>query len=206
MHSHFTEKPEEQIFAKGMNAGPGAATGKIVLNSETAVDIHNADPGAAIILVREETNPDDLAGMLASKGVLTSRGGRTSHAALVARQFGIPTICGCSELKINYKSRTVTANGKTLLEGDWISIDGSDGVVYTGNLKTDPATETKEAAALMQWADSFRKLKVRANADTPDQATEAVTLGAEGIGLCRTEHMFLGDRVPAGPKAHTCRP
>jgi pyruvate,orthophosphate dikinase len=196
MHPRFTEKPEEQILAKGMNAGPGAATGKIVLDSKTATEIQNADPGATIILVREETNPDDLAGMLASKGVLTSRGGRTSHAALVARQFGVPTICGCSELQIDYKKRTVTANGITLREGDWISIDGNDGVVFTGNLKTEPATEIKEVAALMEWADSFRKLKVRANADTPDQAAEAIKLGAEGIGLCRTEHMFLGDRVP----------
>lgn len=195
MHPRFTEKPEEQILATGMNAGPGAATGQIVLDSKKAIEIHNADPGAAIILVREETNPDDLAGMLASKGVLTSRGGRTSHAALVARQFGIPTICGCSELQIDYKKRTVAANGITLREGDWISIDGNDGVVFTGNLKTEPATEVREIAALMEWADSFRKLKVRANADTPAQAAEAVILGAEGIGLCRTEHMFLGDRV-----------
>ena len=195
MHPRFTEKPEEQILTTGMNAGPGAATGQIVLDSKKAIEIHNADPGAAIILVREETNPDDLAGMLASKGVLTSRGGRTSHAALVARQFGIPTICGCSELQIDYKKRTVAANGITLREGDWISIDGNDGVVFTGNLKTEPATEVREIAALMEWADSFRKLKVRANADTPDQAAEAVILGAEGIGLCRTEHMFLGDRV-----------
>ena len=140
----FTEKPEEQILATGMNAGPGAATGQIVLDSKKAIEIHNADPGAAIILVREETNPDDLAGMLASKGVLTSRGGRTSHAALVARQFGIPTICGCSELQIDYKKRTVAANGITLREGDWISIDGNDGVVFTGNLKTEPATDCRD--------------------------------------------------------------
>jgi len=114
----------------------------------------------------------------------------------VARQFGVPTICGCSELQIDYKKRTVAANGITLREGDWISIDGNDGTVFTDNLKTEPATEVEEVAALMEWADSFRKLKVRANADTPDQAAEAVILGAEGIGLCRTEHMFLGDRVP----------
>ncbi len=196
MHPRFVETPEELVFAKGMNAGPGAATGKIVLNSETAVDIQAADPGAAIILVREETNPDDLAGMLASKGVLTSRGGRTSHAAIVARQFGIPTICGCGDLKIDSHAGSVTAGGKTLREGDWISIDGSEGVVYADRLETEPATETGEVAALMQWADTFRKLKVRANADTPEQATEAVALGAQGIGLCRTEHMFLGERVP----------
>lgn len=196
MHPRFVEKPEEKIFVKGMNAGPGAATGKIVFDSQKAAEIQNVDPGAEIILVREETNPDDLAGMLASKGVLTSRGGRTSHAALVARQFGVPTICGCSELAINSKKATVTANGITLREGDWISIDGSDGIVFTGKLETEPATAIEEISALMEWADSFRKLKVRANADTPDQATEAIKLGAEGIGLCRTEHMFLGDRAP----------
>ncbi|MFL2553983.1 MAG: pyruvate, phosphate dikinase [Candidatus Rariloculaceae bacterium] len=196
MHPRFVEKPDEKIFVKGMNAGPGAATGKIVFDSQKAAEIQNVDPGAEIILVREETNPDDLAGMLASKGVLTSRGGRTSHAALVARQFGVPTICGCSELQIDSKKATVTANGITLREGDWISIDGSDGIVFTGKLKTEPATAIEEISALMEWADSFRKLKVRANADTPDQATEAIKLGAEGIGLCRTEHMFLGDRAP----------
>jgi len=196
IHPHFIEKPKEQILATGMNAGPGAATGKIVFTSKKAVEIHDANPGAPIILVREETSPDDLAGMLASKGVLTSRGGRTSHAALVARQFGIPTICGCSALQIDDKTGTMTIGEKLLCEGDWISIDGSSGVVYSGNLETKPATEMGETAALMQWADSFRKLKIRANADTPDQAAEAVRLGAEGIGLCRTEHMFLGDRVP----------
>ena len=196
IHPHFTEKPKEQILATGMNAGPGAAAGKIVFTSKKAAEIHDANPGTPIILVREETSPDDLAGMLASKGVLTSRGGRTSHAALVARQFGIPTICGCSALQIDDKAGTMTIGEKLLCEGDWISIDGSSGVVYSGNLETKPATEMGETAALMQWADSFRKLKIRANADTPDQAAEAVRLGAEGIGLCRTEHMFLGDRVP----------
>jgi len=196
IHPRFTEKPKEQILSAGMNAGPGAATGKIVLTSKKAVETYDANPGVSIILVREETSPDDLAGMLASKGVLTSRGGRTSHAALVARQFGIPTICGCSALQIDEKKGTVTIGEKLLCEGDWISIDGSNGVVYSGNLETQPATEMGETAALMQWADSFRKLKIRVNADTPDQAAEAVRLGAEGIGLCRTEHMFLGDRVP----------
>ena len=196
MHPRFAETPEDRIFAQGMNAGPGAASGRIVFDSEKAVEIQAGDPGAAIILVRDETNPDDLAGMLASKGVLTSRGGRTSHAALVARQFGIPTVCGCSEIEIDWNARTVSARGRTLTEGEWISIDGSEGMVYTGQLPTEAVTESKEVAALMEWADGYRRLRVRSNADTPEQAAEAVALGAEGIGLCRTEHMFLGDRVP----------
>jgi pyruvate,orthophosphate dikinase len=196
MHPRFTQKPADRVLARGMNAGPGAASGKIVLDSKTAVRLHHEEPETPLILVREETNPDDLAGMLASKGVLTTRGGRTSHAALVARQFGIPTICGCGELKIDHQACTISANGITLKEGDWISIDGSDGTVYVGQLPTEPPKEAGEVGELMQWADSFRKLGVRANADTPEQAAEAVERGAEGIGLCRTEHMFLGDRVP----------
>ncbi|MEM7542904.1 MAG: pyruvate, phosphate dikinase [Pseudomonadota bacterium] len=196
MHPRFAETPADREFARGMNAGPGAAAGRIVFDSDKAVEMQTADPGVAIILVRDETNPDDLAGMLASKGVLTSRGGRTSHAALVARQFGIPTVCGCAELEIDWNARTVSARGQTLKEGDWISIDGSEGAVYTGQLRTEAVTESEEVAALMAWADGNRTLGVRANADTPEQAAEAVSLGAEGIGLCRTEHMFLGDRVP----------
>ncbi|MDO8587855.1 MAG: pyruvate, phosphate dikinase [Armatimonadota bacterium] len=196
MHPRFKSKPADRVIAKGMNAGPGAAVGQIVLDSETAVENNEKHPGVPMILVREETNPDDLAGMLASKGVLTSRGGRTSHAALVARQYGIPTICGCAEIKIDHNKRTVNANGTMLKEGDWISIDGGDGNVYIGELETEPPTESGEVGEIMRWADGLRKLGVRANADTPEQAAEAVQLGAEGIGLCRTEHMFLGDRVP----------
>jgi len=196
MHPRFTDKPKDRIIASGMNAGPGAATGKIVLDSATAVANHEADASVLQILVREETNPDDLGGMLASKAVLTSRGGRTSHAALVARQFGIPTICGCGELRIDHEARTVTSRGVTLAEGDWISLDGTEGLVYTGQLATEAPKVAGEVGELMAWADEFRRLGVRANADTPEQAAEAVALGAEGIGLCRTEHMFLGDRVP----------
>lgn len=196
MFPRFTQKPADRQLAKGMNAGPGAATGIIVLDSHKAVEMAKQDPEVRIILVREETNPDDLAGMLASKGVLTSRGGRTSHAALVARQFGIPTICGCSDLKIDHEARTVSANGVTLKEGDWISIDGTEGVVYVGELPTEMPKVAGEVGELLSWADELRRLRVRANADTPEQAADAVSKGAEGIGLCRTEHMFLGDRVP----------
>ncbi len=130
--------------------------------------------------------------MLAAKGVLTSEGGRTSHAALVARQYGIPTICGCKDLKVDEEGRACILNGHVIREGDILSIDGTTGEVYLEKLDTEPVAVTGDFATFMEWADSFRKLGVRANADTPEQATEAVRLGAEGIGLCRTEHMFLG--------------
>jgi len=196
MFPQFTEKPQDRIFARGINAGPGAASGMIVLDSHRAVAMARENRDIDLILVREETNPDDLAGMLASRGVLTSRGGKTSHAALVARQYGIPTICGCADIKIDEDARTITAHGVTLKEGDWISIDGTDGIVYLGKLPMEQPKVAGEVAELLQWADKFRKLGVRANADTPEQAADAVSKGAEGIGLCRTEHMFLGDRVP----------
>jgi pyruvate, orthophosphate dikinase len=134
--------------------------------------------------------------MLAAKGVLTSEGGRTSHAALVARQYGIPTICGCKELRVDDANRQFTIAGQVVKEGDVISIDGTTGEVYLAELNTEPVAVSGDFATFLSWADSFRKLGVRANADTPEQAAEAVRLGAEGIGLCRTEHMFLGsDRV-----------
>ncbi len=196
MFPQFTEKPKDQILAKGMNAGPGAASGQIVLSSADAIRLAEEDPNAALILVREETNPDDLAGMLASRAVLTSRGGRTSHAALVARQFGIPTICGCDDISIDHRARTISAHGVTLKEGDWISIDGTEGIVYTGQLPSEAPKVSAEVGELLQWADDIRSLGVWANADTPEQAADALAKGAEGIGLCRTEHMFLGDRVP----------
>jgi pyruvate, orthophosphate dikinase len=150
-----------------------------------------------VILVRKETNPDDLGGMLAAKGVLTQLGGRTSHAALIARQYGIPTICGCGAVRINNEDRTVDINGKIYREGDVLSIDGTLGEVYDVALSTEPARVTGDFGTFMSWADEFRTLGVRANADTPEQATQAVEFGAEGVGLCRTEHMFLGEeRVP----------
>jgi len=182
-------------IAKGMNAGPGGASGKVALDSKTAIAM--AEKGEKVILVRKETNPDDLGGMLASKGVLTQLGGRTSHAALVARQYGIPTVCGCGALKIDNAARSFTVNGVTVKEGEIITIDGTLGLVYNVQLETEPATMTGDFGTFMGWADEYRKLGVRANADTPEQAAAAVNLGGEGIGLCRTEHMFLGaDRVP----------
>ena len=182
-------------FARGLNAGPGGASGHVALDSKTAIKM--AETGKKVILVREETNPDDLGGMLASVGVLTSRGGRTSHAALVARQYGIPTICGCSALRINDEERLFTANGVTVREGEVITIDGTLGEVYNVKLDTEPATVTGDFGTFMAWTDEYRTMGVRANADTPEHAADAVALGAEGIGLARTEHMFLGsERVP----------
>ncbi|MCL6646293.1 MAG: hypothetical protein K6U88_15270 [Dehalococcoidia bacterium] len=172
----------------------GGAVGHVALDSQTAIRM--ASEGKDVILVRKETNPDDLGGMLASKGVLTSLGGRTSHAALVARQYGIPTICGCSAIKIDEEARTVTVDGRVIHEGDIIAIDGTLGYVYDTAIPTRPVEMTGDFGTFMAWADKRRRLGVRANADTPEQAEKAVQLGAEGIGLCRTEHMFLGsDRV-----------
>jgi pyruvate,orthophosphate dikinase len=134
--------------------------------------------------------------MLASVGVLTSRGGRTSHAALIARQYGIPTICGCSAVRIDEHKRQITIGDIVINEGDVITIDGTLGEVYNTKLETEPASVSGDFGTFMSWADAVRKLGVRANADTPEHAADAVALGAEGIGLCRTEHMFLGDRAP----------
>ena len=195
LHPRIKATGGTKEIAKGLNAGPGGASGKVALDSKTAIAM--AAKGDKVILVRKETNPDDLGGMLASKGVLTQLGGRTSHAALVARQYGIPTVCGCGALKIDESARTFTANDVTVKEGDVITIDGTLGLIYNVELQTEPATVTGDFGTFMAWADEVRKLGVRANADTPEHAAQAIELGAEGIGLCRTEHMFLGsDRVP----------
>jgi pyruvate,orthophosphate dikinase len=190
LHPSLVKPAGLQPVATGLNAGPGGAVGHVAFDSHTA--IHMESLGQPVILVRKITNPDDLGGMLAAKGVLTSEGGRTSHAALVARQYGIPTICGCKDLRINEETRTATLAGHTIKEGDIISIDGTTGEVFLQELKTEPVSVSGDFAKFLGWADEFRKLGVRANADTPEQAAEAVRLGAEGIGLCRTEHMFLG--------------
>ena len=195
LHPRIKSAGNLSPIAKGLNAGPGGASGHVALDSKTAIAM--AAEGKNVILVRKETNPDDLGGMLASKGVLTQLGGRTSHAALVARQYGIPTVCGCGALKIDESARQFSANGTVVREGDIITIDGTEGLVYNAELETEPAGVSGDFGTFMEWADAVRKLGVRANADTPEHAEEAVNLGAEGIGLCRTEHMFLGsDRVP----------
>ncbi|MEN6495283.1 MAG: pyruvate, phosphate dikinase [Thermoguttaceae bacterium] len=198
---------ENKYLTKGVNAGPGAATGKIVFHASEAEEIFNKDPNVELVLVRYETTPEDIRGMKVAKGILTAQGGAASHAALVSRQMGKACVAGCSELDISYKTRTVTVKGKVLKEGDYISIDGFTGEVFEGKIKTIPSEvvqvlvkKTLKAedapiyqrfSQLMQWADEFRKLGVRTNADQPNQAEEAVDFGAQGIGLCRTEHMFF---------------
>ncbi len=199
LHPRLKDTAKAKRIAKGLNAGPGGAVGMAVFSSEKAAELGKGGKGEAVILCSQETTPDDLKGMLAAQGVLTSRGGRTSHAALVARQFGIPTICGCSEMKMDGHHATsfTTPDGTVISEGDWITIDGTEGVIYQGALEVEAAGQSGDFATLMGWADSFRTMGVRTNADTPEQAQQAIELGAEGIGLCRTEHMFLEeDRLP----------
>jgi len=203
---------EGGILAKGLPAGPGAATGRIVFHAEDAVAWKKN--GERVLLCRLETSPDDIRGMEAAEGILTARGGMTSHAALVARQMGKVCVAGCEDLQIDYAARTMRVGQTTLREGDWISVDGSTGEVIRGELRAFPSEvlqvllggslKSKESRVcqqyvkLMKWADEARKLGVRTNTDQPDQARVAKAFGAEGIGLCRTEHMFFqGDRIQA---------
>ncbi|MFQ5733296.1 MAG: pyruvate, phosphate dikinase [Planctomycetaceae bacterium] len=195
------------LMAKGIAAGPGAATGQICFHASDAEEAQAKDPAAQLILVRRETSPEDLRGMRIANGILTAFGGASSHAALVSRQMGKTCIVGCSDLDINYREGTLTAGGKTFQDGDWISIDGFTGEVFAGKVNTKPSevievvidkTLTvgesdicRRFVQLMEWADRHRTLAVRTNADQPDQALHAAAFGAEGIGLCRTEHMFF---------------
>ena len=184
------------IITKGLPASPGAATGQIVFFAEEAEKW--AAQGKETILVRIETSPEDLKGMNVSNGILTARGGMTSHAAVVARGMGKCCVSGAGDLVIDYKNRTVTVGNKTYKEGDWISMNGSTGIIYEGRVATKDAELSGDFAKLMELADEFAHLKVRANADTPRDAKQAFSFGAQGIGLCRTEHMFFeGDRIKA---------
>ena len=185
-------------IGKGLPASPGAATGKIYFTAEEAVAAHQAGE-KNIILVRNETSPEDIEGMHVSNGILTARGGMTSHAAVVARGMGTCCVAGCGEITIKENEKImIDKNGKTYREGDWISLDGSTGNVYDGQLPTVEPEMTGYFGTFMEWADSIRRLKVRTNADTPQDAAQAIRFGAEGIGLCRTEHMFFeGDRIKA---------
>ena len=191
LHPRLVKPASLKPLTIGLNAGPGGAVGT-GRDGQRRGERMDAE-GKPVILVRKITNPDDLGGMLAAKGVLTSEGGRTSHAALVARQYGIPTICGCKDLQSG-RSAAAGAASTAPSSGRATSsrIDGTTGEVYLQELDTEPVAVSGDFATFLEWADSFRKLGVRANADTPEQAAEAVRLGAEGIGLCRTEHMFLG--------------
>ncbi len=196
-----------KLLAKGLNAGPGAATGRVVFNAPDAEEWNKR--GETVVLTRIETSPEDIRGMNAAVGILTARGGMTSHAALVARQMGKVCVAGCSALDIDYSTHTMKVGGRTIKEGDWISIDGTTGEVIEGKVPTKPsevlqvlidktldpkdAPVYQEFAKVLAWADKYRTLKIRTNADQPDQASNAVAFGAEGIGLCRTEHMFFGE-------------
>jgi pyruvate,orthophosphate dikinase len=188
---------QDRFLARGLNASPGAATGKAIFDPDRAVAAHEA--GDPVILVRIETSPDDVHGMLAARGVLTARGGATSHAAVVARSMGLPCVAGAESLKIDYRSKTMTAGDKLVNEGDMISIDGTTGEIFAGALPTIEANyaDEKDLATLLSWADDVRRLQVWANADYPRDAQRSREFGAQGIGLCRTEHMFFEeDRLP----------
>ena len=198
LHPQFDAKALKAAtpIGKGLGASPGAACGQIVFTAEDA-EAWNAD-GKKVVLVRLETSPEDITGMKASQGILTVRGGMTSHAAVVARGMGSCCVSGCSEIVMDEANKKFTLGGKTFVEGDFISIDGSTGNIYDGIIPTVDAQIAGEFGRVMAWADKYRKLKVRTNADTPADAKKARELGAEGIGLCRTEHMFFeGDRIDA---------
>jgi len=206
------EVQKAKAIASGLPAGPGAASGQIYLNAERAVTA--AEKGQPVLLVRLETSPEDLRGMIAAEGILTARGGVSSHAALVARQMGKVCVCGASAVEVDYQARKVTVGGQTFKEGDFMSIDGTAGKVYAGRVKTAPSeivaglinndkaarkTEKfRNFEQLMKWCDEATRMDVRTNADTPEQTENAIAFGAAGIGLCRTEHMFFeGDRIDA---------
>lgn len=198
LHPQFDadELKKAKVIAKGLAASPGAAAGQVYFTAEDAIAAHNN--GEKVVLVRLETSPEDIQGMAASEGILTVRGGMTSHAAVVARGMGTCCVSGCDDVKINEEAKTFTVNGVTYHEKDWISLDGSTGNVYGEAVKTVPATISGYFERFMSWADNTRKLQVRTNADTPRDAKQAVEFGAEGIGLVRTEHMFFeGDRIRA---------
>jgi pyruvate,orthophosphate dikinase len=189
LHPTLDPKAQKNVIAKGLPASPGAASGIICFNSECA---HmRAENGEKVILVRQETSPEDISGMVASEGILTARGGMTSHAAVVARGMGKPCVAGCSEIAISYPNQTLTIKGKVYNDGDPLTIDGGTGEVMEGIVPTIAAKISDEFASFMRWADEYRKLGVRTNADNPEDAKVALDFGAEGIGLCRTEHMFF---------------
>jgi pyruvate,orthophosphate dikinase len=208
----LAEVKKAKAIATGLPAGPGAATGKIYFNAERAVIA--AEKGEKVLLVRVETSPEDLRGMIAAEGILTARGGVSSHAALVARQMGKVCVCGAAAVQIDYDKKTTTIAGHTFKEGDFLSIDGTAGTVYAGQIKTAPSeivagllnndkaaqkTEKyKNYVQLMKWCSQATRLQVRTNADNPEQTAQALAFGAQGIGLTRTEHMFFeGDRIDA---------
>jgi pyruvate,orthophosphate dikinase len=195
LHPMIDPKADFEVAAKGLNASPGAATGKVVLDADTAED--RGKRGDDVILVRWETTPDDIHGLLEARGVLTAQGGMTSHAAVVARGMGKPCVAGCEGLSIDLDNRRLKVGGRELSEGDVITIDGGTGDVIVGTVNLVPPQINEDFELLLGWADEIRRLKVRANADTPADAAKAREFGAQGIGLCRTEHMFMAEeRLP----------
>ena len=195
LHPMIDPTADVEVATRGLNASPGAASGAIVLDADTAEE--RGRGGESVILVRWETTPDDIHGLIEAAGILTAHGGMTSHAAVVARGMGKPCVAGCEGLSIDMKARTVTIAGIELREGDTITIDGGTGAVIVGPVQLVPPAIDENIGTILAWADDFRRLRVRANADTPEDAAKAREFGAEGIGLCRTEHMFMAEeRLP----------
>jgi pyruvate,orthophosphate dikinase len=195
LHPMIDPKADFEVAATGLNASPGAASGKVVFDADTAAE--RGQNGDDVILVRWETTPDDIHGMIEAKGILTAHGGMTSHAAVVARGMGKPCVAGCEALSVDVRAKTASLNGKQIAEGDVITIDGGTGQVIIGAVDLVPPQINEDFETILGWADGLRRLKVRANADTPEDAAKAREFGAQGIGLCRTEHMFMAeDRLP----------
>jgi pyruvate,orthophosphate dikinase len=195
LHPMLDPNTEVEVVARGLNASPGAASGAVVFDANTAEELGKG--GHSVILVRWETTPDDIHGLIQARGVLTAHGGMTSHAAVVARGMGLPCVAGCEGLSIDVAARTASLNGHDIAEGDIITIDGGTGRVILGPVELVPPQINEDFETILDWADGMRRLKVRANADTPEDAVRAREFGAQGIGLCRTEHMFMAqDRLP----------
>src|ERR671923_742406 len=194
LHPMIDPTADFEVAAKGLNASPGAASGKIVLDADTTEERGKA--GERVVLVRWETTPDDIHGLIAAKGILTAHGGMTSHAAVVARGMGKPCVAGCEALSVDLGARTITVKGQTLSEGDLLTIDGGTGAVIVGEVPLVPPQVNDDLETILGWGDEHRRLKVRANADTPEDAAKAREFGAQGIGLCRTEHMFMAEDRP----------
>jgi len=195
LHKRIDPDAEVDLLAMGLDASPGAASGTVIFNSDEAAE--RGDAGEKVILVRTETSPEDIHGMAAAQGILTSRGGMTSHAAVVARGMGKPAVAGCEDINVDYEKEEFTVDGRTIKKGEYITIDGGNGEVSYGIAPTIDPEIDENFKTIMEWADEIRKLGVRTNADTPEDAAKAIEYGAEGIGLTRTEHMFFAeDRLP----------
>src|SRR2546428_4333414 len=195
LHPMIDPTAKWEVVARGLNASPGAACGKIVLDADTAEQRGKA--GESVILVRWETTPDDIHGLIQAAGILTAHGGMTSHAAVVARGMGKPCVAGCEALSIDLDARTITLAGRSVAEGEVLTIDGGTGAVIVGEVPLVPPEVNDDLETVLGWGDDYRSLRVRANADTPEDAAKAREFGAQGIGLCRTEHMFMAeDRLP----------